>query len=80
MSAGIDTVRTDEGADRNDGTDSADRPSSTSNSSTSPERKALEVSDVAPERVAAYARATAAEGHPELYFERKGGRTYLVAR
>lgn len=41
-------------------------------------RKMLEVSDVDPDRVAAYACATVEEGQPELYFERKGGRTFLV--
>lgn len=65
MSASIDTVRTDDPSDDEDDV---------------PCRKTLNVSDVSPERVTAYARATAAEGHPELYFERKGGRTYLVAR
>lgn len=67
MSA-IDTVRTEEAAE--DATDGGEAPS----------RKTLDVSETDPERVAAYARATADEGHPELYFERKGGRTYLVAR
>ncbi|WP_255196028.1 hypothetical protein [Halorarius litoreus] len=73
MSAGIDTVRTDEPTDR--ATTEQNAPDEDS-----PDRKALEVSDLPPERVTAYARATADEGHPELYFERKGGRTYLVAR
>lgn len=73
MSAGIDTVRTEKTRDR-PATDQRPTEEPTS------ERKALDVSGVPPERVAAYARATAAEGHPELYFERKGGRTYLVTR
>lgn len=67
MSA-IDTVRTEEASDES--TDGREAPS----------RKTLDVSELDPERVTAYARATATEGHPELYFERKGGRTYLVAR
>lgn len=71
MSTSIDTIRTD---DRT--TD--DTPAE----ETAPDtpRKTLDVSNVDPARVTAYARATAAEGHPELYFERKGGRTVLVAR
>lgn len=69
MSATIDTVRTEpDRADENGAPES-----------TAPDRKMLEVSDVDPERVTAYARATAAEGHPEIYFERKGCRTFLVA-
>jgi hypothetical protein len=64
MSASIDTIRTEE---------------PTADPDDEPHRKTLDVSDVDPDRVTAYARATAAEGHPELYFERKGGRTFLVA-
>lgn len=71
MSTGIDTIRTDERSDHSEPNDHTEAI---------PRRKTLDVSDVAPERVTEYARATAAEGHPELYFERKGGRTVLVAR
>lgn len=71
MSTGIDTIRTDELSDHAEPNDHTEAL---------PRRKTLDVSDVDPERVTAYARATAAEGHPELYFERKGGRTVLVAR
>lgn len=41
-------------------------------------QRKLDVSEVDPERVVEYASATA--GDATLYFERKGGRTYLVAR
>ena len=47
--------------------------------SSRPERAVIDVSEVDAERVRAYARESAAEGHPEVYLERKGGRTYLVA-
>lgn len=43
-----------------------------------PERTVVEVSEVETVRAAAYARESAARGHPEVYFERKGGRTFLV--
>jgi DNA-directed RNA polymerase subunit M/transcription elongation factor TFIIS len=43
------------------------------------ESEVVDVSEVDAERVRAYARESAAEGHPEIYLERKGGRTYLVA-
>lgn len=38
----------------------------------------VEVSDVETVRATAYARESAARGHPEVYFERKGGHTFLV--
>lgn len=46
------------------------------NESPTPARQILEVSDVDAEEVAAYARTV---DDPEVYLERKGGRTYLVA-
>lgn len=45
---------------------------------TPPERTVVEVSEVDTVRATAYARESAARGHPEVYFERKGGRTFLV--
>lgn len=68
MSASIDTIRTDEPSTEE------------SPSEDDPSPRTLDVSDVDLDRVTAYARATADEGHRELYFERKGGRTVLVAR
>ena len=68
MSASIDTIRTE-----------ASTTETTTANRDDPHRKTLDVSDVDPDRVTAYAQATAEEGHPELYFERKGGRTFLVA-
>jgi len=47
--------------------------------SSRPDGAVIDVSEVDAERVRAYARESAAEGHPEIYLERKGGRTYLVA-
>lgn len=45
----------------------------------SPDRTVVDVSGVRPARVRQYARESAAAGHPEVYLERKGGRTFLVA-
>lgn len=75
MSAGIDTIRTDAST-----TDEPRHEAADPGTDDEPARKTLDVSGVDPDRVAAYARATADEGHPELYFERKGGRTFLIAR
>lgn len=46
---------------------------------TRPDRAVIDVSEIDAEQVRAYARETNAVGHPDVYFERKGGRTYLVA-
>jgi hypothetical protein len=46
---------------------------------THPDRAILDVSEVAADRVREYARESAAAGHPDVYLERKGGRTFLVA-
>lgn len=43
------------------------------------DRAILDVSEVAADRVREYARESAAAGHPDVYLERKGGRTFLVA-
>jgi hypothetical protein len=71
MSASIDTIRTE--------ASTVDATETTTGGRDDTHRKTLDVSDVDPDRVTAYARATAEEGHLELYFERKGGRTFLVA-
>lgn len=71
MSATIDTVRVRTKPDHADDSETS--------GAAPPDRKMLEVSDVDPDRVTAYARASAAEGHPDIYFERKGSRTFLVA-
>lgn len=71
MSATIDTIRT---------TEPTPSDASDERVTDDPARKTLDVSGLEPERVTAYAKATAEEGHPELYFERKGGRTFLIAR
>ncbi|WP_435194286.1 hypothetical protein [Natronomonas sp. EA1] len=57
---------------------SADGPSADGPSADGPTRTVVEVSEVDTVRAAAYARESAARGHPEVYFERKGGRTFLV--
>lgn len=68
MSATLDTVRTE-----TDEAESEMPPASWIVGDT--EAASLDVSDVPPGRVEAYARRVRAEVH----FERKGGRTYLVA-
>lgn len=77
MSTSIDTVRVREEPNDSDFSSETSTRNSTSQEQNAA-RKMLEVSDVDPDRVAAYARATVEEGQPELYFERKGGRTFLV--
>lgn len=47
--------------------------------STRPDRAVIDVSEVDLERVRAFARESTTAGHREVYLERKGGRTYLVA-
>ncbi|MFC7175730.1 hypothetical protein [Halosegnis marinus] len=65
MSVSVDTVRTD--GEESDGVPPASWIVGSGAS--------LDVSDVPPARVAAYAR----RADTEVHFERKGGRTYLVA-
>ncbi|WP_255149701.1 hypothetical protein [Halorarius halobius] len=52
------------------------RTDTTNREADAPDQRKLDVSELDPDRVADYARETDAM----LYFERKGGRTYLVAR
>lgn len=85
MSTAIDTVRTDAEPTRTPDSDaeSAERRTEESDVDAAETPPAawlggdgpVDVSDVSPARVAAYARR--ADG--AVHFERKGGRTYLVA-
>lgn len=86
MSTTIDTVRTDAettrapDADAEEAGDGREAPADAEVAETPPAAwlvgdEPVDVSDVSPARVAAYARR--ADG--AVHFERKGGRTYLVA-
>lgn len=85
MSTTIDTVRTDAepaGDTRLDASDASDAsdPDRATDAETPPAAwlvgdGPVDVSDISPARIAAYARR--ADG--AVHFERKGGRTFLVA-